>query len=374
MSGVDSQEGKTVEDEGLVIEKSFDFDDFPVPAVVFVIRSHRDDPAVVRFTDPLPDGISVDDVGLHPNYGEEHLEIEGDHVAFERRIEPDEEFMAVYGLRDIDEEKLDGGLLAPEIETVDPVDGDTSAAIREVIEGEDGPEEDSEDASVEPLELDDPKAEAEIADDSTPQDDTERAMDSAEDGGDTGASDTVGETGRGPTGDLGEGDSLAAALVAELRSGNVETDVRSTLRQELSVRDDSTEVRIDRLQSDVADIQAYTDALEEFLDENGPADQLIEDLQDDLDAVTSDVQQTTAQVEDLSETVESVEDRLDGIAEDIQSLQDTVDDFEDERVDELKATVEEMSMDLAEVAEIQERLQSVFADPGDSATQTDDES
>jgi len=66
-------------------------------------------------------------------------------------------------------------------------------------------------------------------------------------------------------------EGLAAALAAEIRAGGVDDADLETLRSELDVGvPRSVDVRIARLQSSVADIEAYADALAEFIDGEGP--------------------------------------------------------------------------------------------------------
>lgn len=372
MSEADAKEESTVDAEGILVRKTLEFDEFPVPAVVFVIRSGRDEPATIRFTDPLPDGITVDNVGLHPNYGEDYLEIEGDHVAFEREMDANETYTAVYGLRDIDVEALEGGPLTPTIEHVEPAAaGDSSDIVREVIEGVDEGDEEE----VEPLDLNDPDPDAEglEADASgSAHDDLEPAVTKAEaDGSSTAASDVETDDDVEPAGAGTETDSVAAALLSELRAGTVDDDVRSSLRRHLAAREDSTDARIERLQSDVADLQAYSDALEEFLDENGPGDQLIEDLEAEIDRLEADVQETSDRSTDQADDIDDLQATVDEFADDLDELRDQVDevletagDLDSDAIEDLQEAVDEMEDELSEVAEIQERFQAVFA-PGD---------
>jgi hypothetical protein len=99
MSNADHDEVVTGSSDGVSVEKSFEPDDFPVPAIAFVVRSERDEPVSVRLVDSVPSHVPPEDIGFHPKYGAEFWGVEGETIVFEREFEPDEEYTTVYGLR-----------------------------------------------------------------------------------------------------------------------------------------------------------------------------------------------------------------------------------------------------------------------------------
>lgn len=120
--------------DGVTVEKSFGSDDFPIPTITFVIRSERSEAVDVRFVDPVPDDVALEGVGFHPRFGSEHWSIEDEDIAFERSMEPNEEFTTVYGLRGKDVVEPDRLMSEPLIERVDPSYADSAEA--RFIEGE----------------------------------------------------------------------------------------------------------------------------------------------------------------------------------------------------------------------------------------------
>lgn len=114
--------------DGVTVEKSFGSDDFPIPTITFVIRSERTEPVDVRFVDPVPDDVALEGVGFHPRFGSEHWSIEGEDIAFERSMDPEDEFTTVYGLRGKDVVEPERLMSEPLIERVDPSYADSAEA------------------------------------------------------------------------------------------------------------------------------------------------------------------------------------------------------------------------------------------------------
>jgi len=109
----------TTSRDGVTVSKTADTDRFPVPAIVFEIRSARTTRATVRLCDVLPEDVPLDDIGFHADYGIDRWGVVGDAVVFERDFEPGEEYGTVYGVRSADTETLDRLLTEPEIEVTD---------------------------------------------------------------------------------------------------------------------------------------------------------------------------------------------------------------------------------------------------------------
>lgn len=109
----------TTSRDGVTVSKTADTDRFPVPAIVFEIRSTRTTRVTVRVCDVLPEDVPLDDIGFHADYGIDRWGVVGDAVVFERDFEPGEEYVTVYGVRSADTETLDRLLTEPEIEVTD---------------------------------------------------------------------------------------------------------------------------------------------------------------------------------------------------------------------------------------------------------------
>ncbi|WP_254544010.1 hypothetical protein [Halomarina pelagica] len=319
----------TAEEDGVAVEKSFAPDDFPVPAIAFVVENARDDRAVVRVTDDLPDGVAPDDVGFHPEYGEDCWRVEDGRLVFERALDAAETYTTVYGLRDADLAAVERFLVEPTLDALDPAEAD------------------SRDDAGHPGRVDVPPVDAEavLGSDDEATDGAERDLESGGDDGLIGplplsepgvAGDDAADGSDGPTHSAAGG--LATRLAAELESGDVDDGTREVLASHLGGATGSVDARIERLQADVADLRAYADALESFLDENGDAQRVLGDLREELASV--------------AERVRSVEDRSTATRDGVREVSD--------RVDDLESTVADVEADLDAFEGFRERVASVF--------------
>ncbi len=368
MSDADTPE-RTVTEDGITLTKSYETDEFPVPTIEFRVRSERDDGAMVRLVDAVPDGIPSGDLGFHPDHGGDDWTIEGDSAVFERHIAPGEEYRTVYGIR-TDDHDADRFMTDPELDvsglggdtgdsasTADDADAedrtrtpdattpgrDSSQAARDVIAGENVPGLDNE-GTAEAVNI--------SGTGSDPTDGTEPTEADAG-AGDTGTAGSEQARVGVPEGGVG------AALAAELRNGELAESDRELLAEELDTDGASGEVRFSHLQSRISDLEAYTDALEEFIDEHGPARQLIEDLteqvadiEDELAALDERTSETEADIERLEAAIETNGD-------DIKALDSDIDDAQTE-IDETQASVADLRADINAIEEWRGRISSVL--------------
>lgn len=379
--------------DGVTVEKSFEPDDFPVPAIAFVIRSEREETVAVRLTDEVPEQVDAEDIGFHPKYGAEFWSVEGENIVFEREFEAGEEYTTVYGLRASQTDDVESYLGEPTIDDVDPPSDDSGQAVRDVIgdEGEeidlDSPSDDDveaaiaaaddatedagtdaeaadEDETVEPLRLNDPNDGGDV--------EPERAAASAsDDDSDAGAV------------DLDADGDVVAALASQLRAGEASEDDVAALRQAFAAGGDgSTDARIKQLQSEVGDLRAYTNALEEFLDESGEGMELVRDLQDSVGSLESELATVRTRADEAVERadavedgVEDVDDDLDDLSADVTAVGDRVDAVEetvsdvDDAVESVESEVEGVRDDLStvesEMSDVHENVDEVSADVAD---------
>jgi predicted nucleic acid-binding Zn-ribbon protein len=353
MSESEQYEMVTVASDGVTVDKRFEEDEFPVPAIAFEIQSSRSETVTVTLVDRVPEDVAVEDLGFHPEYGSEYWTIDEDQITFEREIEANSEYTTVYGIRATGTEDVEQFLTEPTVTSVDPppeegaaavVDDAGSDVVRDVIAGESDAVpglEDDEDEDVETLNLKDPNE-----------------PDDAGGSGESGGGDSASATGGS------EVDSLVGALAAELRNGSVDEDDVVLLRKAFDVvsEDSSVDARIQRLQTEVADLLAYTDALEEFLDENGTAEQTIEEfrsevetLQSDLDAVRSlarsheeSLSTIESTVDGVESSMESLESEMDEVLSDVETVQSEVEEV-GSSVDDVESSVDEVEEDLADL-------------------------
>ncbi|EMA50950.1 MULTISPECIES: hypothetical protein [Halococcus] len=286
MSDTDTPSEVAVASDGITVRKATATDEFPVPAVTFDFISERDDTAVVRMVDAAPDDVVLDDIGFNPDYGGDHWSIEDGYAVFERRLAPGEEYQTVYGVRNAD--------LDPEQFVIDPVLDVTSA---------DTPEAD--------------------------HDDTEPSEKAA-------TATTAGANGVG------------AALAAELRNDDLSSADRELLTEEFGQQDSET-VRLSHLQSRISDLEAYTDALEAFIDDHGTGHEAIEDLSDRLDTIETEIDDLADRTDENTTEIERVTERTAENATEIESVVDHTDenaaeiDGIDDRLDETAADVDDLA-------------------------------
>ncbi|WP_281193415.1 hypothetical protein [Halorubrum sp. F4] len=392
----------TVEEDGVRVEKSFTDDAFPVPAVTFELSSRREDAVRVRIVDRIPDEFPMDRVGFHPDYESENWTAYKDHrVEFERVLEPGESVETVFGIRD-DDPDLDGFLGTPVIEHVpvgeeigDVLGSGETDAVREVLAGDrdtlpgmekepldEAPSEDEpvaesdtdgeatepdEDADSDEPEVGGPEPRT-VADGTiaavTPREDVEDDEADEEIDADEADPDALDEAEHADSADedgepVTAAGGIAAGLAEEIRAGAVEEDDMELLRSELDLGvPRSVDVRISRLQSSVSDIEAYADALAEFIDEEGTAREVLDGLDARVDDVESTVDALDTRVGAGERAHGELVDDVDGMESDVSDLRDDVDGVET-TVDEFGDTVSAVQ---ATAAGLEETVEGVAGD------------
>lgn len=350
MSSADPEEVSVeIAREGISVEKSFEPDDFPVPAIAFVIRSERDVPVDVTLVDTVPNDIQAEDIGFHPKYGAEHWHNDGDRLIFERTFEAGEEYTTVYGLRARDTEDVGRFLGDPELSEIVP-QGDSSQVIRDVINEDEGGIAGASDDDLE----------AAIA-----------AADVADGAGGTATS----EPPRATDGASPSPDRVVSALAEGIRTGQVADSDLDVIRDALvtdGVAPNSLEVRIDHLQNEVADLDAYTAALEEFIDENGDAQTILRDIRESVDEVQSNVAEVRSDVTEVESEVESISGEVTEASDRVASVSETVTQLDDE-VERVGTDLEDVGSDVSEVESSVENVESRLDEFETSLSEFDDE-
>lgn len=423
MTNAESEDIVTVSSDGVTVEKSFEPDEFPVPAIAFALRSDRETAVSIRLTDSVPDDVAPENIGFHPKYGAEFWGIEDDRIVFERELTGGEEYTTVYGLRGGSEDReaamefmseptiesvqpplsdseeaapeagsdetVENALDTAQIDAIDPPEGDTTDRPDQggptdiAVNGDDVVE--PEDDDEEPTEPDaDSGSEDADADTNVDGEETkDHGSDTVpveEDDADPEPADPHEPIGSEPHIDS-ERDSVVAGLAAEIRANDADDDDLLELRDALGLdmATASVEARIEHLQSETSDLRAYTDALEEFLDEEGDAQTLIEDAQEGYEETAERVAELEAELEDtrteLDERFEAIESRLesidetiedrleselDGIRSEIETVERRVETEADAR-SELESDIESLSAELAEVSEMRDRLTNALS-------------
>jgi uncharacterized coiled-coil protein SlyX len=399
MSESQNYEEVTVASNGITVIKTFEADAFPVPAIAFRIKSDRTEAVTVRIVDDVPENVAVEDLGFHPEYGSEYWTIEDDEITFEREIESEEQYTTVYGIRATGTDDVEQFLTEPDIADVDPplededgvVGGSGSDVVRDVISGntdsvpglsdEEGGDEDedigtldladpnSEGEEAEPEDDEEDEAEAEEAEESEPEEEeeedeaeAEEEPEDEEDEAEAEEADAAKTNGVG-----GDIESVAAALATEIREGEVDDDDMEVLQDELEIEASggadgaAMDARIEKLQTNVADMEAYIDALEEFLEENGQGADLIEEVQSGLDDLESKMGEIEDGIEDNADDIASLEGKVNNIKGDMQSLKGDVKDVDDS-INEIQSTVGDLESDLDDIEGVSDTIEDVEDD------------
>jgi predicted nucleic acid-binding Zn-ribbon protein len=400
MSDSQAYEEVTVASEGVTVTKRFEEDEFPVPAIAFEFESSRDEGVTVRLTDTVPDDIEVEDLGFHPEYGSEYWTIDDDHITFERDLDANSSYTTVYGIRATGSDDIQQFLAEPTLESVDPplpegeshediVPGTSDDVVKDAIAGDgeipgledEEDDEDDEEDDVGTLDLKDPNE---------PEGGTaEASTDGAEGDADTEAeadADTDGAAAEGGEVTVPD-DSLIGAMAEEIRQKNVSAEDVKLLRRAFEIAAEeggSTAAKIDQIQSDIADLRAYTTSLEEFLDDNGTAEQLIEEFKEQveqfeqqLDDVEAALDEQSEQIESVDESVDSMSEEVDTVSKEVATVNEDIDTLDEEvssvrrEVNGLGNEVEDFEDTMEEIEDDIEELQEKVTE-GDVAERIDD--
>ncbi|MFB6360264.1 MAG: ATP-binding protein [Halobacteriales archaeon] len=416
-----SDDAVIVSGDDVTVRKTVDTEQFQTVAVVLELTSDRTDVARLQVVDSVPEGVPMDDIGFHLDYGAEHWSVEDGTVVFERDLEPDEEYTTIYGIRDYPEDELDALRTEPEVGIIDAgpgnldsvVDEERSDVIRDFLSGETelaGLEEtvgdvedlptDSEPAPPEPgpAEATDP----EPAMGQEPEPDTEAEADEPEEPAaeptpePVEAPEGAEESGAASAEDMDDeadvsvplSGGVVRVLIKELREGDVDPEHRRILRDELLDTDGTLEARVAHLQQRISDMEAYTNALEQFIADEGGGRDVLQDIRSDIEQLEAELAPLPDRLDQAFERLESVDDRLASVAADAETALDRADGMDDrvagvedevDRVDQrihdlreeldsqqtaLEEEIESLEADLQELHEFQQRLKSVFGNDG----------
>jgi predicted nucleic acid-binding Zn-ribbon protein len=406
MSDSQAYEEVTAISDGVTVVKRFEEDEFPVPAIAFEFDSDRDEEVTVRLVDVVPDGVAVEDLGFHPEYGSEYWTIDEDRITFERDLSAGAEYTTVYGIRATGTDDVEQFLTQPELDDVDPPlpDSETEPpaeaaagdggdevipesdddVVRDVISGEaedvPGLENDEEptDEEVETLDLKDPNEAEAAAGAPETSEGPEEAEEAEETESNDGTEEEEAEEAAAGDGEVDvdlEGSTLVTALAEEIRQNNVSAEDVKLLRQAFEIAGQeggSVVARIQRLQSDVSDLRAYTDALEEFLDDSGTAQQVIQGFESDINAVEGRLEDMQTELQGNSQEIETVAEDVDSIQEEVQSVGEDVASFESE-IDHLEGEVDDVTDDISSVRNEVNGVDSNVEDLQDSIDELESE-
>lgn len=361
----------TVEDDPVSVTKSVDTDRFPVDAVSYRIESEQ--PVTLQLTDVVPESLPLDAVGFHPDFGEEYWETTPDReIQYTRELSADDSVETVFGVResDVDFERL---LSEPDVITQPANNG--AADVASSNDGPDtsdastpAPEPSSEPESTPPAEETDkpasvPEPSAQSQETTTVPESDGESVDTAArlleqlENGDIDIDDEDSLLGGEPS-ETESNEPVIERLVTELSADDVDESLKDELRDEVSNTEPrSVDVRIKRLQSTVADLDAYTDALERFLDENGTAQELLDSLDERLETATSDIAALEEQVETVETTVEETTAELDDTTDRVDELEQRL----GSDLDDVGEEIDYLHDEIEALREFQQQVENAFA-------------
>ncbi|MFB6310287.1 MAG: hypothetical protein ABEH64_03795 [Salinirussus sp.] len=122
---------------------------------------------------------------------------------------------------------------------------------------------------------------------------------------------------------------VADRLLEELRADAVSAETRAALREELDTSRprQSLETRLTQLQSEVADVRAFSNAMEAFLDTHGEPTEVIEQMEQQFERVDAELEAVREQVDSIDTDVEQLEKEMDTRLVDIEEELAEVSDF-----------------------------------------------
>lgn len=376
--------------DGVTVRKSFETDAFPVPAVEFVISSTREHSVEITIVDDVPQEIDMEQVGFHPQYhSDQWTPYPEGRVEFEDELPPGGSVTTIYGVRldgtdpetflqhprisvggyDLDEpiirEVADTNESADEA-TTDAGDMDTDPPIAitaddptEVVREVVGSEPDTI-ASVDPAphpeegKLREPTVSEQTADGKTELTEVVRRVEDETPPADDARGTAKATDGSGAMVDQGpahrvDGAQLISRLADAVQEDRVPEEDLAVLESAIGTSA-SEESRIAHLQTRVSDLEAYTDALEEFIDQNGTAQQIFEDVEGDVVALDDRLDRVEARIE------EGAEERS-GLDEDVTDAAKRLGAVEDE-IDELHGQIGSLTQDIARIDRAHEELEA----------------
>lgn len=371
----------TVWYEGVSLEKRVEHYRDDVVKVLLHISSDREDPVRIQLVDQLPESIEADRVGFHPEYDPDAWEIGEDRsVVYETRLAPGAEQETVYGVEVSSSDSIDSFASRPivELSPVDDASGENDTAVSEPDRTIGTPIDSQRPTSIDP----DPQ------DDSSPEQSFETALGDVTNGTEDNSlgpsttedeeSPSAEEEPQSPFSELDTtetSDSVVSALVDELESRQLGDDERATLREALDLdQSSSDQVRLEHVQATVDDLVAYRDALEGFIDDNGPAEALVEELRTGLDARKAEIESLQASLEDLRVQVEDLEDAHEAETNELESRLDGLDADLSETRTAFEEDFEVIETDLSRLLEWREKLSvaTQLADAGVDSNSTAD--
>ncbi|ALG82209.1 hypothetical protein HLASA_1316 [Halanaeroarchaeum sulfurireducens] len=172
-------------------------------------------------------------------------------------------------------------------------------------------------------------------------------------------------------------EGLAARLAAEIRAGTADEEDLAVIREAAAEPTESDDIRLEHLQARVSDLEAYTDALEEFLDENGRGRKVLDDVESTVADLATDVEDIASRVDAATGEREALRERVDTVSDDLTAVDDVAEKIDRlagdlEAIEERVTDGEEARMEVASLEDELEDLEDAIDDVGEDVAEIKD--
>lgn len=299
-------EAITEDRDGVRLIKHIETDEFKLPSVVYEFTSERDEELTVQVVEATETALNPDNIGTHKEFEPDTWGVPDDELVFEVELEPEADRKIVFAIRPTDAVELEQFEKAPEtlavaperealVRGATPANGPSTANPTGTENSDDTEQSTAESNRI--LDLDRTPKESETTSSNGGSHPDVQEVEPIEDGDD----------------ERRDSESVVSQFVADLRAGRVSEGELEYLEQQFGTTghdSSSVDARIKQLQTDFADLRAYTSALEGFLDENGSAREVLDSLEERLESVESDVESLEDDFDDLSTDVSHLEEEV----------------------------------------------------------------
>lgn len=344
--------------------------------IKYWVTSQLNKPVTIRMQECLPDGCEADDVVVYDEHGEWTV-VDG-KIEFEKRLEPDCELFTAVGVQtaqsfadcpdvavsnvaDTGDEKTDWKSVPDEhLEFHVPYAGaDTDAAKAVASDGGEVKQTTGADST------------GPDSDQSTDRPVSNTTMESAippveelraRDGG----SESVGQRSEASENELNSNQSqFETSVVDELVTAIQQEDI--TEEQEQTLRDamgpgSSVDARIEHCQTRLSDLSAYIDAIEEFLDDEESARELVDAFEEDIEAIEQRVDALESEITTTSTQQERLAERVDGIEQDVETDLESLETRLEETTSTLQGNIDTLQESIEDIERWQENAAKAFTD------------
>lgn len=420
MMAADRTPVSTIEQDQVVVEKTLSVTEPNVAKVEFHLDSQADVDLRVALEDPRPPEWPSDRIGFHPDHEPEMWTIEDEAITYVQKIEAGGEHESLYAVQFEDETELGAFERDPSIEVeAFPQLSQPSPSIEDgpgVLNGDEtfGAATATEEPAAPPL-YRGSQAEEDDQGDDDPFDtstddgpaaefpeppDIDQPVDTATSNPEPEAgdeADRVPELNQETQDDVDEREFEASvadtdspdileAFLDEFENASEER--RQAIADALEVKPrTSVQTRIENLEQEITELTAYTGALEEFLDDEGDAQQILDtvhadqnELADRVDSLSEETEHLRGQIKDLTE----VEERLDeiestvddipmGLPGKIEALYDELEHLESQHGERIETLERRLSEELGELdQQISRDIDQLRTDVADYREATDE--